>query len=112
MPRHKDRRDGEEVVGELTGVVSGSVCRTVNHEFSPSALKDGLHEVDSEAAQSVSVHDHNLLDQVAEHGVQKGNKALPLEVDAAANVGDELVVRVGFLQVFLLTREVRSLVTR
>ena len=84
----------------------------MNHEFSPSALKDGLHEVDAEAAQSVSVHDHNLLDQVAECGVQKGNKALPLEVDTAANVGDELVVWERLLQVFLLTREVRSLVTR
>jgi len=84
----------------------------VNHEFSPSALKDGLHEVDSEAAQSVSVHDHNILDQLAECGVQNGNRALPLEVDTAANVGDELVVWERLLQVFLLTREVRSLVTR
>ena len=112
MPRHKDGGNCEEVIGELSSIIRGTVSRTVNHEFCPSALKDGLHEVDAETTQSVTVHDHNFFDQVAEHGVQKGNKAFPFKVDAAANVGDDFVIGEGFLKVFLLTSEVLALMRR
>ena len=112
MPRHKDGSNCEEVIGELSSIIRGTVSRTVNHEFCPSAFKDGLHEVDAETTQSVTVHDHNFFDQIAENGVQKGNKAFPFKVDATANVGDDFVIGEGFLKVFLLTSEVLSLVRR
>jgi hypothetical protein len=86
MSRHKDRGDGEEVVGEFAGVFLASVWRTVNQEFCARLLKDELQELGSEATEPVLVHDHNLFDQAGEDAFQKGGKAFTFEVEAAADV--------------------------
>jgi len=94
MARHKGRRDGDEVLGELgraVGVVENVVRVLVHHEPRASLAEQVLHELNAEAAEAVPVGDHNLLDQAAVDAVQNGEKALALEVEAAADVGDELV---------------------
>ena len=83
----------------------------MNHEFCASFCKYGVQEVGPKATQSVSVHDHNLFDQSVDNGVQKGFKPFPLEVETAPGIGDELVVRVRFLEVRLLSGKVVLLVS-
>ena len=109
MARHKDSGDGKQIVGEFPCVICvilRTVLRTVNHEFCPSALKEGFHKVDGETTQSVSMHDHNFFDQASEDCVQKGNKALPFEVDATPDIGDDFVVRERLLEIFALASKV------
>jgi hypothetical protein len=58
------------------------------------------------------VHDHNLFDQSVDNGVQNGFKSFHFEVETAPGIGDELVVRVRFLEVRLLPGKVFSLMSR
>jgi hypothetical protein len=76
MSRHKDCRNGKEVIGKLPCIVLGTVWRTVNHEFCANFCKNGVQEVGLKATQSVSVHDHNLFDQSVDNGVQNGFMSL------------------------------------
>lgn len=112
ISRHKDGCNGKEVVGKFLAVVVWTVWRTVNHEFCASFRKDGVHKVIPESAQSVTVHDHNLLDHSVDNGVQKGFKTFPFEVDAAPNVGDEFMGRERLLEILLLAGKVVALVGR
>ena len=45
------------------------------------------------------MHNHNLLDHAAEHAFQKGNKRFTFEVEATADIGEDVVVWVGCLQI-------------
>ena len=109
MPCHKDCRDGEEVVRELSGV-RGIFILTVNHEFDQSLCEDQLRELGCVSAESVFVHDHNLSDQSLHNCVQKGEQSFAFEVEARPDVFDDGVVREGRLRVLDLPFEVRLLV--
>lgn len=111
MPRHKEGGDGEEVVGKLAWaapipVSLGTAQPVENHEFCPSFPKDVLQEFGSKAAQPVPVHDHNLRDISSVDLVHQGAQSLALEVEARADVLDDLVVWVLGLEVFNLPDEV------
>jgi hypothetical protein len=80
----------------------------VHHEPRVSLLEEVFHELNSEAAEAVSVGNHNLLDQAAVDAVQNGKKAFAAEVEAAANVGNDFVSRVDFLEGFDLARGVSA----
>ena len=69
MSRHKDGDDGEEIIGELAGVVF-VVLFAVYHEFRASLCKEEFHELDAEATEPVFVQHHNLLDQAFEDAFQ------------------------------------------
>jgi len=99
MACHKNCRDGEEVVRELSGV-RGLFILTVNHDFDPSLCEDELQEFVSVSAESVVVHDHNLSDQSLHNCVQKGlTFEVRLLVGAAASGLDDFLFR-GFLDGF------------
>ena len=112
MSRHKDRGDGEEVVGKFGVVGVCVVLRTVNHEFRACLIKEEFHELGSEATESVLVHDHNLFDQAFEDSFQYGHKSPAFEVDAATDVGNELVFWVESLELLFLVFEAALLMSR
>jgi hypothetical protein len=85
MTRHKDGRDGEQVIGEFSGVVWLCIL-TVNHELCASLFEDELHEFRPVSTQSVFVHNHNFLDHSTEYSFQKGKKPFPFEVETGADV--------------------------
>lgn len=96
MTRHKDGCNGEEVLGKFcgsSGTTGGIVHRAVvNHDESGASLReDEFHELKREATQSVAVGNHNLRDHTAVDAFQKGTQAFAVEIDAAANVADELI---------------------
>ena len=98
MARHKDGCDGEQVVCEFASIIA--VCfATVNHECCANLFKDELQQLNSVSAQAVFVHNHNLLDHAAEHAFQKGVKRFTFEVEATADIGEDVVVWVGCLQI-------------
>lgn len=78
----------------------------MNHEFAPGVVEDALDEVEGEATQSIPVTDHNLFDISAHDAVQKGREAGALPVDARADVFDDLVFWILFLEEFDLLDEV------
>lgn len=111
MTCHKGRADGEEIGGEVAKLVPVA-ARTVNQEFEAIFCKDVFQEVCGKARQSIFVHDHNFADHAAETAFQNGVQALAplaLEVDARADVADDVVVGVGVLERFDLAVEVTSL---
>ena len=94
--RDKAGNDREKVVGEFL------LCATIfvffdNQEpaiapFADVPFADVLEEeIKGETSKSVSVGDHNLADNAAKDGVQKGSQALALEVDTGSDVGDDAV---------------------
>lgn len=109
MARHKVRDDGEEVVSEFV-VAACEVSVAVNHEAAVGALEEPLDEFEREAAEAVAVGNHNLLDHACADSFQKGRKTGPAEVEARADVGDEVVVWVGGAEVGDLAIEVGLLV--
>lgn len=96
MTRSKEGNDADDVVTELVpevGLVTGMAvvhCCAVNHEPHASLGQDPGHEFASKTAEAVLVGNDNLADSARVDGVQKGDKAGP-EIEAAANVGEELV---------------------
>ena len=112
MSCHKDRRDGEEVIGELSPVLFSvdTVRCTVNHEFCASLFKDGFQQVASEATEPVFVQYHNLLDQAVDDAFQNGRKPFAFEVETTPDVGNELVLRIRLLEFLALSLEITALV--
>lgn len=106
MGRDKVGGDSEEIFGEIVRPV---IILTVNHELCASFCEDKLQEVDANSCKSVAVHDHNLCDQSCEYAFQKGLQAMAIEVDSGADVLEELVSRVRFLEVLDLAFEVSAL---
>jgi len=91
---HEYGEYGEEVVLEFA-LAAGSRLGTtlvLNHDFTPGTLEDVLDELKGEAAEAISVGDHNLLDVSAHRSVQNGEETGPLPVDARGNVLDDLVL--------------------
>ena len=107
IARDKHGDDGEEVVGELAGL---GVVATVNHDAARGLGADELDEVKGEAAEPVAVGHHNLSDSACEDAFQKGTQAGAAPVDPGGDVGDELVLWVGALEVGDLAVEVGALV--
>lgn len=63
-----------------------------NQELDTMELKDPLDQFESEAAQPVSVGNHNLSDKSFTCKFQNLTKSLPLEVNSGSNIGDDLVI--------------------
>jgi ribosomal protein L16/L10AE len=57
-----------------------------NHESCVVALEQPLQELHADAYEAVAIGHHNLCDNAATDGVQKGEKTGTLPVDAAASV--------------------------
>jgi hypothetical protein len=76
----EDLDDGHEVLGELVLVASHLVVE--NQEFDSVLLKDPGKEFEGEAAESVLVGNHDLLEMSLECEFQNGLKPLAFEVDA------------------------------
>jgi len=74
MTRHKERGNGEEVVGEVAELVR-VLAWTVNHELDACLSKDVFDEVSGKSTQSVFVQDGNLADQPTVSGVQNGTQS-------------------------------------
>jgi len=55
-------------------------------------VEGAIQEVESEAGEAVLVGDHNFCDASALDGVQKGEEATTLVVEAGRDVGDDAVV--------------------
>jgi len=99
----KDGVDGEKILCQFVkssgvrllgnGRVVVVVC-TENHEFDLALLEDVFDEFDSETTESVSMGDHNFCEISLQSGVQNGLKPFAVPVDAASDVGDDLIVRV------------------
>ena len=116
---HKDVNDGQQVVCQLAsaaavagdGGTNGVVIATegVNHDACTHGVKDVGHEVEGNTAQPVAVGNHNFCDISTQDGVHHGRKARAgAEVDAAGDVGDELVVWEGGTEVGNLACEVAA----
>jgi hypothetical protein len=73
-------------------------------------LEYPLHELQSEAAKPVSIGDDNFSDSARVASFQNGTQSGSLPVEPRADVADDLVVRVRFLEVGDLAVEVRFLV--
>jgi len=85
MTRHKDGGDGEQVVGEFSGILWFCIL-TVNHLPSPSFFEDKLQQFAVISTQAVFVHDHNFLDHSSEYSFQKGFFFFAFEVETGSNV--------------------------
>jgi hypothetical protein len=59
---NKEVGDGKEIIGKFSGVVLAVILRAENHDPCASLVKEPLHELECEAAQSIAVGNHNLLD--------------------------------------------------
>jgi hypothetical protein len=76
-----------------------------NHEFCIVALEQTLQELHADASEALSVGNHNFLDSACTDGVQKGEKPGTLPVEAAPDVGDELVSKSGCGEISTLPLE-------
>lgn len=102
----KEVDDREKILGELVPIGTCAVCAIVNHEAHVMALEDCLEKIKGEAAEPVSVGNHNLLDSSLKDQFQKRLQAPSLEVESRPDVGEELVARVGLFEVLDLALEV------
>ena len=78
----------------------------MNHELDASLLEEVFQKVNSEATESVSVHDHNFLDISRDCGVHQGQESFALEVKTGSNVADDPMVGKEPLEVFDLPVEI------
>lgn len=110
MSRNEDSRDGEEVIRELGPTIARACAEALNHEPRACFAKHGFHEVCGKSTESVSVGNHNLFDSSIVYSFQKGRKAAPLEVEAAPDVADDLMLWELASEIVDLASKVGSLV--
>lgn len=72
------------------------------------AVEQPFQELHGEAGKSISVGNHNFLDSACTDGVQNGEESEAFPVEAAANVFDELVLRVNSPKSMSLTSKFTS----
>jgi hypothetical protein len=75
-------------------------------------LKHPLDEFERKATQPVSEGNHNLVELAFACELQDGSQTLALEVDAAPDVGDDLVAGEALAHVLDLALEVVPLTDR
>jgi hypothetical protein len=85
--------DGKQVVGEL--LFSSRIFSEVHLDPSIKLSACPLEELKGEATQSVALGNHDLAHMSLEDTREELLKTWPLEVDPAADVGDDLVLRIG-----------------
>jgi len=93
----KERRDGEEVVREVSRTVRHFPAG-VNHEARPSGPEDTLDEVEAESRESIAMRNDDHPDLTLDDCLQKGTQPRALEVDARRDVFDHFESRVGGLE--------------
>jgi len=94
QPSGKDSEDGEQVLGKLVG--GGERNMIENHDAATVRLDQPLDEIKAEPRQLVSVGDHNVADFAAQDAFQYGTQSLALEVESAADVGNDGVIGESF----------------
>jgi hypothetical protein len=67
-----------------------------NHDFDLRVLKKLLQQLEGEAAQAVTVGNHNFGDMATEYAFQKGLKLKTLPGEAGLNILDNFVLGIGF----------------
>lgn len=80
--------------------------RVENHEPEVVVTRKGLKEFKSEPAQPVFVSDNQLFDLSAHDALQYGEKSFSLKVEAAADVGNDFVIRELLFEESGLSREI------
>lgn len=99
--------DGGQVLGQLVLVRS---CVTVNHDPDARFRKEPFHELEGESTQSVPMGNHNRAEFATVSSLQKGEEVLPLEVEARADVGEDIQrVWIGRTQVGDLALKIGTL---